>query len=205
VAVGAEGSEILFTSGEVAPAPNDWFAVILNDSPSSVFTHCIFEYGRYNLYANATDVSLSSCMSRYAESAGFMFENASPTMTDCSAVFTEDGVKLYDSSPVITGCSFTDNYQGFYVSGPASYPVIHDCNICDNSWKNMYVRDYDGPLVTIDAENNWWGVDTAPEIEDTIDIASASTGNVQVDFDPWLHEVPVEATSWGRLKALFAE
>jgi len=207
VAVGAEGSEILFTSGRETPGPNDWFAVTVASSPASVFAHCVFEYGRYNLSALASDVSLSFCTSRYAEYTGFMFQsNANPTMTSCSASFTEDGVRIYNSSPVITSCNFTDNIGGIYLNGPESYPVIHDCNIYNNSGGNMYVRDYDeGPLVTIDAENNWWGVDTAPEIEATIDIATASAGNVEVDFDPWLHEVPVETTSWGRLKAMFAE
>jgi len=207
VAVGAEGSEILFTSGRETPGPNDWFAVTVASSPASVFAHCVFEYGRYNLSALASDVSLSFCTSRYAEYTGFMFQsNANPTMTSCSSIFTEDGVRIYPGcSPVITGCSFTDNNQGIRIQGPASYPVIHDCNIYNNSWNNMYIVGYEGPLVTIDAENNWWGVDTAPEIEATIDIDAESVGNVEVNFDPWLHEVPVETTSWGRLKAMFAE
>ena len=207
VAVGAEGSEILFTSGRDTPGPNDWFAITVASSPASVFAHCVFEYGRYNLSAMTSDVSLSFCTSRYAEYAGFMFQsNANPTMTSCSASFTDDGVRIYtDSSPTITDCSFTDNNQGIFIQGPASYPVIHGCNIYNNSWNNMEILGYEGPLVTIDAESNWWGVDTAPEIEATINIASASVGNVEIDFDPWLHEVPVEVMSWGRLKAMFVE
>ncbi len=69
----------------------------------------------------------------------------------------------------------------------------------------MYVTAYTvPPMVTIDAENNWWGTDVEAEIANSINIHGLSA-YVEVDYDPWLHEVPVEASSWGRVKALFAK
>jgi hypothetical protein len=87
-----------------------------------------------------------------------------------------------------------------------SSPEIHGCNLYDNA-ENMDVRDYSQytPPTVINAEDNWRGVDDAPGIEATITTPSWCEPHVEVDFDPWLHEVPVEATSWGRLKAMFVE
>jgi parallel beta-helix repeat protein len=206
-AVGTEGNEILFTSAQDTPAPNDWWGVVMNRSSASVVSHCIFEYGRYNLYADHSDPTISNCTSRYASTAAFMCEDSSPNITDCEALDSNQGVRLSGTaSPVITGCTLADNVTGVYVNGPDQFPVIHNCNIYDNTSENLYVRGYtELPLVTIDAEDNWWGVDTDVEIEQTINIASSSVGYVEVDYDPWLHEAPVEEVSWGRVKALFAE
>ena len=94
--------------------------------------------------------------------------------------------------------------NGIVVFGPDSVPVIHDCNLYDNPSGNMYVTAYTvPPMVTIDAENNWWGTDVDAEIANSITIHGLSV-HVEVDYDPWLHETPIEASSWGRIKALFA-
>ena len=92
------------------------------------------------------------------------------------------------------------------MDGPDADPVIHGCNIYDNCSDNMYVRDYtELPKVIIDAEDNWWGVDNEPGILLTINIGPPYAPYVEVDVDPWLHEVPVEASSWGCIKSLFAD
>jgi parallel beta-helix repeat protein len=207
VAVGIEGDEILFTSGADTPAPNDWYAVDVSNSPTSAFTYCIFEYGRYNLYANGgSHVSVSHCTSRHANTAAFMCEDSAPVFTECRASDSEQGLRLSgDAFPTVTSCTIIDNQIGIYVNGPDANPVIHNCNIHYNQ-DNMYVRAYEElPIVTIDAESNWWGTDVDYLIEETIYIAQSSVGYVEVDYDPWLHEAPVEAVSWARVKALYSE
>jgi hypothetical protein len=94
--------------------------------------------------------------------------------------------------------------NGIVVYGPLSAPVVHNCNLYDNPSGNMYVTAYMvAPMVTIDAENNWWGTDVDAEIANSIMIHGLSVF-VEVDYDPWLHETSVETSSWGRVKALFA-
>jgi hypothetical protein len=68
------------------------------------------------------------------------------------------------------------------------------------------LANYTPPLVTIVAEFNWWGTNTQPAIEASIyhNVDDAGTYGV-VDYDPWLANTPTQRTSWGRVKALFAE
>jgi hypothetical protein len=183
VAAGTPGAEIVFTSHSPTPAPDDWWGVFPTES--SVLTHCIFEFGRQLLVLGnwSPTITISSCAFRYSAESGIRMENA---------------------SPLIEGCTFTDNPTAISVLGPGS-PEIHGCNLYDNT-ENMDVRDYTQYNATvINAENNWWGVDDAVGIEATITIPSWCAPYVEVDFDPWLHEVPVEDTSWGRMKAMFVE
>jgi parallel beta-helix repeat protein len=205
VAVGIESDEILFTSGSDTPEPNDWYAVDVSNSPTSVFTYCTFEYGRYNLYANGgSHMSVSHCTSRYANTAAFMCEDSSPTLTDCQATNSGQGIRLSgDALPNVTSCTLINNQTGIYINGPDANPVIHGCNIHDNG-ENVYARAYSElPQVIIDAENNWWGVDSYLEIGETINIGPPYAPYVAVDYDPWLPEAPVEELSWARVKALF--
>lgn len=206
VAIGTEGDEILFTSNSVTPAPDDWQYLYIRESSTTVFERCIFEYGRYNVYFDRSDATFSHCITRYGDSSGLYVDTCSPLIEGSNITENDRGIHMSDGSPSITGCNITDNSRGIYVDGPDANPVIHGCNIYDNSGDNMYVRDYqDLPKVIIDAESNWWGVDSYLEIHLTINIGPVYAPYVEVDVDPWLHEVPVEATSWGRLKALFAD
>ena len=205
-AVGTEGNEILFTSVEDTPAPNDWYGVVLRQSSASVMTHCVVEYGRNNIYANQCDPTITNCTIRFAENSGILNEVSSTTITGCLVTENGTGVRVSDGNPIITGCTISNNYRGVYLIDSDTDPVVNNCNIVDNASSNIFVYAYDGrPIVTLNFENNWWGVDTAPEIEATIDIHSSSVGFVEVDFDPWLHEVPVEAISWGRIKTMYLE
>jgi parallel beta-helix repeat protein len=203
MAVGTPDNEILFTSNEASPASGDWYGIVVRLASNSTLTHCTFEYGRYNLYVEFCSPTIEKCTARHAANAGFSCEDASPTFTECTATDDETAFRITGGTPVITGCEISGNNEGFYLSGSATNPVINDCNIYNNG-RSMYVRGYtELPAVVINAENNWWGVDTAAEIEETIFIASSSVGNVEVDFDPWSEAMPLEETSWSRVKALY--
>ena len=181
VANGTVGNEILFTSSSGTPAPYAWNAVYVSQSPASSFSYCIFEYGNFNLYIAQSDPTVSHCTSR---KSGY-------------------GITCDGASPQIESCDVVENGSGIVVYGPVSAPVVHNCNLYDNPSGNMYVTAYTvPPMVTIDAENNWWGTDVDAEIANSINIPGLSI-YVQVDYTPWLHEVPVEATTWGRVKALY--
>ena len=206
-AVGTEGNEILFTSVKDTPAPDDWYGIVLDGSSACVVTHCVIEYARYGIHAKHCDPTITDCTIRFALYSGILNEYASTTITRC--LVTENGsagVRSSSGAITVTGCTISNNHRGVYLIDSDTDPVVNNCNIIDNVSSNIFVYAYEGrPIITLNFENNWWGVDTAPEIEATIDMHPASVGFVEVDFDPWLHEIPVEATSWGRVKALFAE
>ena len=186
MAEGTEEERILFTSHADTPSPGDWQSVYLfyaglpMDPP--VFSYCTFEYGQYNLYCDRCHPDISSCITRHASGAGIFCELANPSITGCEVVNCPTGIRI---------------------SGPYSFPEIHYCNLYDNI-ENMRLSQYETePMAYIQAQNNWWGVDTYEEIGYTIAM-SGSAAWVTVLYDPWLHEMPVEETTWGGIKALFS-
>jgi parallel beta-helix repeat protein len=187
VAEGTASEPILFTSGSGSPFPGSWTWITFNASPGSSFEHCVFEYGQIGLRINNSSFPITRCEFRH-----------------CSV-----GIQCGDSSPMIEDCDIHDNGStGIALLGRLSAPTIHGCNIYNNAggW-NIHLTGYEpGDLVIIDAENNWWGTDIEAEIEFAVshDVDDANTRG-HVDYDPWLHEVPVEPVTWGRLKALFAD
>jgi len=186
-AVGTPGNPILFTSDSGTPAPGDWDSFGLNNGASSEFSHCVIEYGKYNLYLFYSDPALVSyCTIRYCQT---------------------DGIRIEATEATITNCSIVNNMRAIKIVGPDVSPVINYCDIYDNNEYNLWVGLYEQlPVVTINAENNWWGTDIEEEIGWWIYIHSSGEGFVEVDFDPWLHDTPVDDTvTWGRIKALFAD
>jgi len=185
----AEGTQelrILFTSNSGTPAPDDWIWVGINSSPASYFAYCDFEYGRKGLDLTESDVTVLHCTFRNTNSYGLICENCSPTIEACDFYLNPTGIYVYERTA-------------------PTRPVIHGCNLHDNTYYNIYLAGFENsPLVTIDAEGNWWGTSVEAEIEDTIrhDVDNAAIYG-HVDFDPWLYDVLVEATSWGKVKALF--
>jgi hypothetical protein len=117
-----------------------------------------------------------------------------------------NGILCWKSAPTITNCTVVNNSAGIKIVGPDVSPVINYCDLYDNV-ENLGLYEYEElPIVTINAENNWWGTDVEEEIGWTISIHPSSEGFVEVDFDPWLHGTSVdESMSWGRVKALFAD
>lgn len=184
IATGVSGTEILFTSNAGAPEPGDWTWVQVGGTNPSSFSYCIFEYAQTGLRANWADPTITHCTFRSCGNTGLFCTGASPTIEYCDMYGNRDGVG---------------------VDGSLSNPTINYCNIYNNTYTNIYVSNYpEPPLVTIDAENNWWGTDVEAEIMQEIrDSVDNPAVFATIDYYPWLHEIPVEASSWGRVKALF--
>ncbi len=83
VADGSDGNEVLFTSSSGTPAPCAWYAVYLDQSPASLFSYCVFEYGQFNLYINQSDPTISNCTSRNSI-YGITCQSASPQHRELS-------------------------------------------------------------------------------------------------------------------------
>jgi hypothetical protein len=186
-ALEAEGTPalpIVFTSNAPSPAPNDWYAVSLETSPGSVFTCCIFEYSRRGLILRRSSVAVNDCTFRLAQQYGMIVDDCSPTIDNCNVHQNSTGIYASQSSD-------------------PTNPVIHGCNFYDNTLSCLYLTGFaDPPVVTLDAEGNWWGTADPGAIEDEIrhDV-DVPTIQAHVDFDPWLGAAPVVPTTWSRLKA----
>jgi len=187
-AEGTQDQRILFTSNADTPAKDDYIWIGVYSSPASSFAYCDFEYGR----------------------KGLDLDNSHPLIDHCEfrSIYT-DGITCEDSSPTVTACDFHDLGSAFYIYAhhDVASPVVHGCNMYDFSNYGMYLTGFaDPPLVTIDAEGNWWGTAVEGEIEQEIrhDVDDASIYG-HVDFDPWLTDTPVEAASWGAIKAMYLE
>lgn len=187
-APGTQGQRITFTSNAGTPAADDWIWIDVVDSPASYFSYCDIEYCRKGFNLDGSDPTITNCTIRHTSWEGVTLRNSSPTIQDC---------EIHDTA---TAISVAGNF------GPAQ-PVIEGCNLYDNLNYNLQMAGYaDPPLVTIDAEGNWWGTNIEAEIEDTIlhDVDNPSE-YVHVDFDPWLMDTPVEDVTWARVKAMFAK
>lgn len=119
-----------------------------------------------------------------------------------------NGIELsfsLDATPVaIDSCSIGNNgFSGIFLSERAA-PEIHHCSIFSNG-ENPGEGNYGVRLASyaaydsIQAQNNYWGVnmDTETEISTAIYDAgdNPSQLNAYVDFTPWLNEGPVVTTS----------
>ena len=143
VANGTGGNEILFTSNSGAPAPYDWFAVYLFQSPASSFSYCTFEYGQFNLYISQSDLAVSHCTFRKSM----------------------NGITCDSASPQIESCDIVQNMNGIVVYGPVSAPAVHNCNVYDNPAGNMYVTAYLDPYIAslTDELNGIVAIETSAE------------------------------------------
>ncbi len=182
VAVGALGDSIVFTSDSATPAPGAWHSVGVFASSDSEFRYCKFKYASYGLWLSESDPQIEHCA----------FE-------DCQI-----GLYLKDASPAVEGSWF--RYASIYnvwsnsSTEGVSLPTFHNCNLLSSGAINIRLDGYH-TAERIVAEFNWWG--TADQASIAATIEDDPDGPATVDFNPWLTQVPVGATSWGRIKALF--
>jgi len=182
---GEAGNPVLFTSNAASPVMSSWHRINVSGNNRSSFDYCIVEYAQYGIRVAGT--------------------NPSPWIRQCTIRDCATGIFIASASPLVENCDIYACWDGVIISGNASEPPIRYSDICDNIGWNLYVMNFPEPAVTIDCEDNWWGTDVEAEIADKIrDSADNPAVFATIDYDPWLHEVPVEEMTWGRVKALFA-
>jgi hypothetical protein len=187
-AEGQPGHPVVFTSGQGSPAAGNWQWIRIASTMPSTFTHCVIEYASEGLQLDGQDATVSHCEIR-----------------NCS----QFGISCAAASPVISNCVIHDNQVGLWIDDPhglQSHPSLSYCDIYDNSPYAARVFAYEAPLVIINAENCWWGTDVEGEIQAAIDDNHDNPWVYAIiDYDPWLHESPVEESSWAKVKKLFEE
>ena len=179
---GAAGDSVVFRA---ASGVSEWKEIGIFDSPGTSFDYCVVMHAR-------TGIRLT--------------ESNSP-ITHCAVRHCQTGIWCWMASPLIQSSWVTDcSFSGIVCRTRTSSPVIRDCNLYDNPGYNVLLMSYlEPPLVTIDATENWWGTADVAEIEASIYDSDDDPGSIYgtVDFSDWCTETPVEAHTWGYIKALF--
>lgn len=179
---GSEEQRVLFTSNAADPAMSDWDQLLVIGPDASSFSYCTFEYADKAIYLSYID----------------------PLITHCDFSHCRMAIACIASSPQITHCNITDGNQGIFITNNLSRPTISHCNLYGNTSWNVHVQLYPAPLVTIDAQNNWWGVSDAASIAETIhDHMDDDRLKAVINFDPWLSDMPAARSTWSDVKAIY--
>jgi parallel beta-helix repeat protein len=118
---------------------------------------------------------------------GIGFRQSSPTIShniiEANTALCGGGIGC-DSSTfgTIDSCTISGNNRDGVYCAYASSPVIHYCNITNNT--GYGVRNID-PGVTVNAEHNWWGDPTGPG---GFGPGTGDSVSDYVDFVPWATE-----------------
>jgi len=190
-AIRVEGSElnpVLITSNDSSPGMSSWKQIVVQGDQQSSFEYCTVEYGQYGIYVAGT--------------------NPSPWIYHCTIRHCAVGIYIVSASPTVEMCDIRECYDAVWISGNSSNPGITYNDIFDNQGWNIYVMIYPEPARTINCQYNWWGTDVEGEIQQQIRDSVSNPGELfaTVNFANWsTEEIPVEESSWGRVKALFAD
>jgi len=188
VAEGAVGDSIVFRSNLASPVPGDWKHIQVFNSSGSSFSYCVFQHAERGLYLNTS----------------------SPAVEHCAFRRCVDGIYCRGTTSLIRSCEVLNcTLVGIRCYGPTASPWIDDCNI-DNPGGaptyNIYLQQYNGDYITINARYNWWGTGIESEIEERI-YDSADNGSLRgtVDYSYFYSAPAVEPATWSSIKALFRE
>jgi hypothetical protein len=145
VAQGTPGQTIYFTSiqdgsvggGSGSPGPGSWNDIVFTStSTANVLVHTEIRYGGGNssaaVVANTAPLMLSNTVISNSSSNGIRLSGSSPTLT--ADTFVSDGLNPFGTSnaaismdlasqPVITGASFTNNFQNGVAVDGGSLPA----------------------------------------------------------------------------------
>jgi len=125
-----------------------------------------------------------SCAVKWDGFAGIYLYMSSPVISANSILDSYDyGVYCgYNSSPSITLNTIQNTGYGIY-SFSGSQPVVNNNNIVGSVYYGLYNSD---TMVTIDAENNWWGDASGPYHATLNPGGLGDWVSNDVDFIPWL-------------------
>ena len=93
-------------------------------------------------------------------------------------------LRMVNASPTIQYASIRENYKGIRAEG-SSNPTVNYSDIYKNS--NYGIENFNKTF-TINAQSNWWGINTGPTVSDVsgTPIGAASTVTTSVDFSSFL-------------------
>lgn len=169
IAEGTINDSIIFTSAGSSPQAGDWQSIKIDYSrKTSVFDYCRIEYGYCGIYLgyNTDTCKITNSIIRH----------------------TSYGIDIYKSPALIMNNIITNNGSGIYCSDSAT-PIINYNTIMDNTDDGVY-NAYS--LVTVNAENNWWGDSTGPS---GVGPGTGDAVSNYVDYSPWTGMIGISEAS----------
>lgn len=166
IARGADGGRISFTSGSASPAPGDWGEVKIFESPGSEFASCDFSFGGWGIHAHDSELTVTDCSFTENSFGGLRGKGGEVLIADSSFRGMDIGVRYWQGSPSLRGCTITGNTTGIFFRKDCEGANVHKNNIYGN-------REYDLKLgdaqeADIDVSGNWWGTSDVSEIRKKI-------------------------------------
>jgi hypothetical protein len=112
---GSGASPVIFTSNKPVPAMRDWKGIRVNNSSS--IENAIFRYGDYALhYFHVPTFEITACI--------FEFNDY--------GLFYQGAYYDYSGSGAITGCSFSDNFDGLAIYSADPTVIVNNCTFDRN-------------------------------------------------------------------------
>lgn len=148
------------------PGPHDWNALISLSSGIITADYATFKYSEDPLVINGGSAAITHSIIKQ----------------------NTKGVLVVDGSFTMTQSLITENATGIYTDeGPALF--ISGNNISGNTEYGFFNAN---TLSVAPAQNNWWGDASGPKPRGTGNGVNfnSQTGEVYVDFDPWLTSAP---------------
>ncbi|GAI92354.1 unnamed protein product, partial [marine sediment metagenome] len=129
------------------------------------------------------------------------------TVTNAGAVGTPNNagaINLYSdcTNITITGNTLADSWDGITikdVGALGSGITVSLNNITGNSHYGVLNSAVSG---TLDAEDNWWGNASGPQLDDAVYTSYGDKVSANVDYEPWLLEEQETATTFDKTLAL---
>jgi len=176
---GTEASPVIFTSGQIVPAPNDWQGIFIGATATQV----VIDYAEVRFAdrgiefkdVTVVDTVAGACDNLCVRNSviennyntGIYISGASPSI-QANIIQNNGSYGIYiadASNPVIdNGNIITGQNYGVYIV-PVSYslinnpvPVINGNAIYGNTNYDLYASNYfDATNVVLDVTGNWWG------------------------------------------------
>lgn len=166
IARGGEGGRIRFTSAAERPAPGDWGEIKIMESGGSEFTGCDFGYGGWGIHVHDSALAVTGCSFTKNLFGGVRGKGGDVEITGSSFTGMDIGIRYWQGSPRIRGCTITDNVTGIFFRKDCEGADVHGNNIHGN-------REYDLKLgdaqeADVDVSGNWWGTADVSEIRKRI-------------------------------------
>jgi parallel beta-helix repeat protein len=136
-----------------------------------------------NITASQISANVITCNSNIDAYAGIFCRGASPVVTSNSiSNYPNYGIRCIESSsPTITQNTIENCDTGVYCTSNSS-PLVNNNNIEANISYGFYNDD---SLITVNAENNWWGDASGPYHTTLNPSGLGNPVSDGVDFDPW--------------------
>ena len=215
-AQGTASSLVLFTSGQVPPARENWPGITLSSTAGSTsLSYARIEYAKTGFSAdgvvnltvdhcelenNTTGISLSGGSQATLTSnilhwntTGVAIAGQSVSTIRANVVqWNTTGISVDESNATIEANTISSNQDGISIVGEttahAPTVVATRNTLTFNSRFNLYAntRKEDLSAVTVDAKENWWGTTNAPAIAQAIHDRTDNPLAPVVDFSRFL-------------------